>query len=147
MNRTRHRAAAPALAMLMLMAGCSPAAPGRSAEACKAVDSSLSPEQRRSEAARLARALERDPASLTLTRVMRQGEWTLVWATPDDREAGVFFLRRGAQPELVETWGGVATPEEEAETAQWARKLPGSPPAELAQCFAAQISSAGGALN
>jgi hypothetical protein len=132
---------------MLLLAGCSHIAPVRTAEACVAVDTSLSAGQRRSEGARLARVLERDPASLTLTRVMRQGEWTLVWATPNDREAGVFFLRRGAEPELVEIWGGVATPEEEAEIEQWARKLAGGPPAELAQCFAAQVSSSGGALR
>ncbi len=141
-----HRAAAGALAISMLLAGCSHTPAGRSAEACRAVDTSLTHEQRRSEAARVARALERNPASLAVTRAMRQGEWTLVWATPDDREAGVFFLRRGAEPELVETWGGVATPEERDDIEKWALGLPGGPPAELAQCFAAQVST-GGALE
>jgi hypothetical protein len=54
-------------------------------------------------------------------------------------EAVVFFLRRGAQPELVEVWGGVATPEERTEIVQWARKLPGNPPAELSECFASAV--------
>jgi hypothetical protein len=131
---------------MMLLAGCSHAVPSKTLEACRAVDTSLSNEEGRSEAARVARALERNPGSLTFTGAMRQGEWTLVWATPDDREAGIFFLRRRAEPELVETWGGVATPEEREEIVQWALGLPGGPPVELARCFAAHVSS-GGALK
>ena len=132
---------APALALLL--AACSGGEQSGSAGGCAGVDTALTEAQRQSEAGRVARALQRDPASLQLTRVMRQGDWTLVWATPNDMEAGVFFLKRGAQPELVETWGGVATPEERAEIAQWARKLPGNPPPELAECFASAVVSEG----
>ena len=107
------------------------------------VDSSLTQEQRRAEGVRIARALKRNPDSLVVERAMRQGDWTAVWATPNDREAGVFFLRRGARPELVEVWGGVATPEERDEIARWARKLPGSPPPELSECFASAVTGMG----
>ena len=138
-------AAALASVIAASLAACSPANEQAALEGCAAVDMSLTEAQRQSEARRVASALKRNPQSLNVTRVMRQGDWTLVWATPNDLEAGVFFLHRQAKPELVETWGGIAAPDEGSAIAAWARKLPGTPPAELSQCFASTIVGAGGA--
>ena len=104
---------------------------------CDALQVTPTPAAQAQEAALVARLSGQRIEAGDLGRVLAEGEWRLVWATPQEAERGVFFLRReGAEWHLVEIWGGVITPGERADTIAWARKLPGAPPERLAGCFA-----------
>ena len=72
-------------------------------------------------------------------KVMVQGPWRLIWATPKNAERGVYFFCRGKQGgyRLAETWGGVVAPGERQGTIQWTGTIKGGGPSlKLAECFA-----------
>ncbi len=115
------------------------ASPGR--DACARVDQSLIPEHE----AELKRWIEgevrRGAGAVTVQRRMEVGDWLAVWATPADREQGVYFIRRTAQgPRFLKPWGGMAAPEDRADVAQWARDLDPEIPVALADCFALAVT-------
>ena len=111
--------------------------------ACAGVERTGPNADYRREAAAIARSLGLEPAAIKVEQAMRQQGWTFAWATPPRLERGVFIIRRGSggADEVVETWGGVATPDERDATARWARDLPGGPPVEIARCFAREVTS------
>ena len=77
-------------------------------------------------------------------RIMVEGPWRLVWATPINAERGVYFYRRNAKGtyRLVDTWGGILPAEERADGIAWTRRLKGGGPSErLAGCFADAVIS------
>lgn len=114
-----------------VLAGMAPAG-----EQCRALEVSLTPEARRDEAALVTRVSGQHVREEDVGRVLAEGEWRLVWATPQEAERGVFFFQRdGDAWKLVEIWGGIALPEDRAETIAWARALPGAPPDQLSECF------------
>ena len=72
-------------------------------------------------------------------KVMVEGPWRLVWATPKNAERGVYFFRRGKEGDyqLAETWGGVLAPDERQDGIKWAGEIKGGGPSrQLAECFA-----------
>lgn len=72
-------------------------------------------------------------------KVMVEGSWRLVWATPRDAERGVYFFRRykNGVYRLAKTWGGVLAPSERQDGIKWASQIKGGGPSlRLAGCFA-----------
>lgn len=64
-------------------------------------------------------------AARNIGKVIDDGRWRLIWATPDAAERGVYFFRHTRDHGLVyaNVWGGVIAPGEEAGVARWARGL------------------------
>ena len=133
----------PTLALALVLAGCSQpqssSAPPVSNQ-CASLDQALTPERRAAFTQRVARALPPDAGDAAVLRVLESGPWSAVWAEPANLERGVFFFNEGL---YVETWGGLVAPGERNATAAWARALPGSPPANLAECFADALAESG----
>ena len=104
---------------------------------CAALNLRLTPAVRRAEAARVTSLAGRRVRAPEVSRVLADGNWRLVFATPADAERGVFVIRRtGSRYRLVDTWGGVLAPDESGAAAAWARGLPGGGvPRRLANCM------------
>lgn len=121
------------LATTLLLAAFQPGAN------CSALAPRLTPAVRRADAARVASLSGQRTRQSDVSYVLTEGNWRLVFATPRERERGVFVMRRSPRGNyrLVETWGGVVTPDDErGDVARWARALPGGGvPARLARCM------------
>ena len=104
-------------------------APGRGV--CARVDQSLIPQHEAELKAWIEAEAGPDAGAVTVERRMEVGDWLAVWATPAERERGVYFIRRvDGQPRFLEVWGGVAEPGDRAEIASWARALDREMPTE-----------------
>ena len=118
---------------------------GPGAGVCARVDQSLIPQHEAELKGWIEAEVGREAGPVTVQRRMEVGDWLAVWATPDDREQGVYFIRRtDAGPRFYEPWGGMAEPEDRAEIAGWARDLDPEMPAALADCFAQEITRPAG---
>ena len=93
----------------------------------------LTPAVRRAEAGRIRASAHTAVPPAAVEYVLAQGGWRLVWATPPDRERGIYFFRAGR---FVDVWGGVLQPGERQEAIRWAMQAPRRVPATLAGCFA-----------
>ena len=109
---------------------------------CAGVRRTSTETEQKAEALRLGNVAQLGDRSIEIKQIMRQGDWTVIWATPSGLEQGVFFLRdqAGGAGTLVHVWGGAAGPGDEGEIAQWIRDLPVAPPAQLAACFVAEVT-------
>lgn len=113
--------------------------PGRGV--CARVDQSLIPQHEAELKAWIEAEVGPGAGPVAVHRRMEVGDWLAVWATPEDRERGVYFIRRTDQgPRFYEPWGGMAESEDRAEIAAWARDLDPEMPVALADCFAAEIT-------
>ncbi len=113
--------------------------PGRGV--CARVDQSLIPQHEAELKAWIEAEAGPEASAVTVERRMEVGDWLAVWATPAERERGVYFIRRvDGQPRFLEVWGGMAEPEDQAEIAAWARGLDPDMPVALADCFAQTIT-------
>lgn len=91
---------------------------------------------RRAEAARISRLSQAATAAGDVHLIMGLGAWRLVWATPADREEGVWIFERTAWGERqVDTWGGVFSDDaDRASGVAWATGK--GVPLPLARCLA-----------
>lgn len=116
------------------------AAPAVAADRCAPLVAKQSAATRAADAARIRRSeASVKLASADVGRVMVEGPWRAVWATPKNAERGVYFFRRGAKGvyRLAGTWGGVLAPDERQDGISWASAIKGGgPPPRLARCFA-----------
>ncbi|MEO5866734.1 MAG: hypothetical protein ABIS14_09710 [Sphingomonas sp.] len=105
---------------------------------CTALTVRSSPTQQRADATLVTQVAHQRVGPAQVGRVLTMGPWRFVWATPTNAERGVFLFHKEAKRgyHLVDIWGGVIMPEERADTIDWARRLKGSPPRPLAECFA-----------
>jgi hypothetical protein len=99
------------------------------------------PAQRRADAALVTRVGRQHVIPAQIGDVLADGPWRFVWATPSGAERGVFFFRRDAKRRyrLMETWGGVLSSEERADTIRWVQARRGHPPRALAACFVDRV--------
>lgn len=119
-------------------------AASRGVGVCARVDQSLIPQHKAELEALIERQVGPDGGKVTVERRMEVGDWLAVWATPANLERGVFFIRNTPQgPRFLETWGGVAGPEDRADVQAWARALDPEMPVALADCFAKVLSEEG----
>lgn len=128
------------LYLAALCVSTSLAAPANAADNC---DAFVARQTRASQAADAARIRLADPnqtiGAKGIGKVMVEGPWRLVWATPKDAERGVYFFRRANKSgyRLAKIWGGVLAPGERQDGIKWARQIKGGGPSpRLAACFA-----------
>lgn len=125
---------------MTVIVGLMIAAPANSADNCTALVAKPSVKSRAADAVRVK--YSEPAASITaagISRVMVEGPWRLVWATPANAERGVYFFRRSAKGvyRLTATWGGVLAPDEQQDGIRWAGAIKGGGPSpRLAKCFA-----------
>jgi hypothetical protein len=116
------------------------ATPASAAGSCAAFVAKQTPASRSADAARIHRAESAQTfGDKGIGKVMVQGPWRLVWATPKDAERGVYFFRRTPKGgyRLAGTWGGVLAPDERQDGIKWASEIKGGGPSpRLAGCFA-----------
>ncbi|MEY2926683.1 MAG: hypothetical protein RL367_1160 [Pseudomonadota bacterium] len=102
---------------------------------------------RQSDAALVKRDGKQNVSAAMIGKVLVEGRWRLVWATPKDAERGIYFFRKSAKSgyHLIDTWGGVLPPDERADGLDWVTKLKGGGPSpRLAACFVAAAIADGG---
>jgi hypothetical protein len=116
------------------------AIPAVAADRCAPLVAKQSSVTRASDAARIKRSESSAlVAAADIGKVMVEGPWRIVWATPKNAERGVYFFRRGAKGfyRLAGTWGGVLAPDERQDGIKWANAIKGGGPSpRLARCFA-----------
>jgi hypothetical protein len=116
------------------------ATPASAAGSCAAFVAKQTPASQAADAARIHRADSAQTfGSNGIGKVMVEGPWRLVWATPKDAERGVYFFRRTKKGgyRLAGTWGGVLAPDERQDGIKWASEIKGGGPSpRLAGCFA-----------
>jgi hypothetical protein len=126
--------------LVAALVGLGLAAPANAANSCAAF---VAKQTSASKAADVARILLADRnqtfGANGIGKVMVEGPWRLVWATPKDAERGVYFFRRSKKGgyRLAKIWGGVLAPDERQDGIKWASQITGGgPSARLAGCFA-----------
>ena len=118
--------------------------PAVAAVKCDSLVARITPATRKADAERVVRL---DPGQKIapdgVELVMVEGPWRLVWASPENAERGVYFLKRAGKAgwRLADTWGGVMPPDDRAKVLEWAQKLKGggvSP--RMAECFVERLA-------
>lgn len=113
-----------------------------SGQACTGVSQTMPAKQRQQYEKAIRGHLSIPPSdtSLRLGSYMRQGNWSLVFATSSSTERGVvFFHEQPSGPSFANVWGGVAGTDSAQSIAAWTKTLsPGFPP-DLARCFAQAV--------
>jgi hypothetical protein len=116
------------------------AVPAGAADRCAALVAKQNSVTRATDAARIKRSdASASVGAADIGKVMVEGPWRVVWATPKNAERGVYFFRRGAKGlyRLAGTWGGVLAPGERQDGIKWASAIKGGGPSpRLARCFA-----------
>jgi hypothetical protein len=110
-----------------------------SATPCANVESILTPLQKQAWAPVIARQLR--VAQADVLQVLRLDHWRVIEVDSHRADNGFLFYRDDPlRSRYVTTWSGAARPNEEVAIAHWALvNVPGVP-AELARCFAWQVS-------
>lgn len=130
--------------LFVMLAGLLVATAPAHAESCGGITARLTAKSRAADAALVKRQAGQPVAPDGIVRVINDGRWRLVWATPADAETGVYFFRRTAKGSwrYIDVWGGVIPPGEEPGARSWARRLAGGgPAARTISCFIAAVQS------
>lgn len=108
------------------------------AASCASLAPELTPALRKADAALVKQKSTQHVTPDSISMVLEQAPWRLVWATPNDAERGVFFFKQSENNgyQLVDIWGGVLAPEDRDGAVDWASKLNGGGPSpQLIRCF------------
>ena len=121
-----------------VLAGVAPLAcePALAGQACRGVDTRLTKQRRVDYAKLVAESLDQNvkPSAVEVTRFMRAGAWTVVYANVPVADPGYFFFDSSAgKPRFKDVWGGVAQKSEAPEIFKWATKLGANK--AIASCF------------
>lgn len=106
---------------------------------CSSVDRTLTPAQQSAWAPAVARQL--NVPSVQILKSYRLGGWNIIYAdTHQTDEVFLFFAGDPAQSGYVILWSGAARPDEEDAIKHWTLENAPGVPADLATCFAWEVT-------